>query len=494
MPAIIQNLKKIWARMNGAQRALMIGVIALCVGGMIAAAFWGGSPSFRLLRGNLDRETASKALTRLDEAGIRYRLENDGREIMVDVRDFERAQTVAVQQQLFPVDGDLLGYRGITNMSFGLTEEQQKLRVRIAQEEEIARSLKQFEGVDSVKVHLVPSERGFSRKDALPAKASVVIKTKPGHVFDPSTVEAMTLVVANAAPGLTRSNVVITDTRGTALSVPGRDSDGAGMLTQARAREIYLANKAQSALDAALGPNHAVVRVDAVVESETTDNTTSAIKPDSKVTMSEKVTNSADGGGSKPAGPVGTRAETEGATAASSGGKSEEIESKFEYTRETTHTTTERIGIVKRLTVSVLLDKSFEASQDQVKGIVKGAVGFDEARKDYIELAVVPFAEPPKPVEPAAPGGIAGLELPSVIEMIKWGVTGIASIIIGLMVLKSVKAARATMRTAFEDAQSEPKEESRRSDPTVEISQVIDRDAQAVSKLLRNWLYETAKG
>src|SRR5262245_4801224 len=136
--------------MAAPQRVLLAGVAALLVAGVVGAAIWGSKPAFRLLKGGLDRETAAKALARLDEAGVTYRLENDGRDVLVDVKDFDKAQTTLVQNQIVaPDEGN--GWRGLEAVTFGLTEEQQRLRTRVALEEEIARSLKQFDGVEAAK-------------------------------------------------------------------------------------------------------------------------------------------------------------------------------------------------------------------------------------------------------------------------------------------------------------------------------------------------------
>src|SRR5688572_4341237 len=110
--------------MAAPQRALLVAVAALAAAGTFGAAFWGSRPAFRLLKGGLDRETAAKALSRLDESGVHYRLENDGRDVLVDVEDYERAQTTLVQNQILSSE-EGSGYRGLEGVSFGLTEEQQ---------------------------------------------------------------------------------------------------------------------------------------------------------------------------------------------------------------------------------------------------------------------------------------------------------------------------------------------------------------------------------
>jgi flagellar M-ring protein FliF len=489
---VFQQLRKIWQKMGAPQRALLFGVAGLMVAGVIGAAMWGSKPAFRLLKGGLDRETASKALTRLDEAGVTYRLENDGRDVLVDVRDFEKAQATLVQNQI--VTGDEGGgYHALDSVSFGLTEEQQRLRMRIALEEEIGRSLRQFDGVEVAKVHLTAAERSFTRRDSAPAKASVILRLRPGKVLDDAQGEAITRLVANAAPGLLPENVILTDTRGMLLAHSGA-AEGGTMLKDTRMRETYLAEKAQSALDRALGPDRAIVRVDVVIESEKVDETKTIIDRENKVTLQEKVSSTEDNSKKVGGAPGGDQTKPDPATALAKGGgsKTEDVATTFDYPRTTTHTTREKTGVIKRLTVGVLVDETLEAKRQEIEDIVTGAVGVDEERKDVVNVAFVPFAPREKVDEPAATAEPTGFEIPPVIELVKWGVTGLVALVLGIVILRSIRTARASMRVALAETQREQKIEARRIDPAEQISEEIERDAQSVGRLLRNWLYETS--
>src|ERR1043166_6768540 len=110
MNQLWQQIGRVWSKMNDGERALFGGMAVLTLVGGVVAAMWGSSTSWRLLHGDLDRETVSKALTRLSEASIKARTENDGRSIVVDERDWERAQTVMAQNQIFPSEADTGGW------------------------------------------------------------------------------------------------------------------------------------------------------------------------------------------------------------------------------------------------------------------------------------------------------------------------------------------------------------------------------------------------
>lgn len=492
---MFQQLRRIWEKMGPPQRTLLAAVAALAALGCVGAAIWGSRPAFRLLKSGLDRETAAKALARLDEGGVRYRLENDGRDVLVDARDFDRAQSTLVQNRILSAD-EGGGYRAIDGVSFGLTEEQQKLRMRIALEEEISRSLRQFDGVEGAKVHLAPAEKSFTRRDSAPAKASVILRLRAGKALDDAQTEAMCRLVANASPGLLAENVTLTDTSGMLLSKGAGSGSAASLaagLAQTRMREQYLAEKAQSALDRALGPDRAIVRVDVVVETDRVDSTKIAIRPETKVVLQEKLSSSEDAS-KRVGGPVGADAKVAGIAEQKAGGSStEEVATTFDYERETIRTTREP-GAVKRLTVGVLADAALESRKSEIERVVKGAVGYDADRGDqFLDVAFVPFAERPAAEDPAAGAAPAtGFAIPPVMELVKWGTTGVVALVLGFLILRSIRTARASMSVALAEAAREAKPDIRRVDPAEHISSEIERDAQAVGRLLRNWLYETS--
>jgi flagellar biosynthesis/type III secretory pathway M-ring protein FliF/YscJ len=124
---------------------------------------------------------------------------------------------------------------------------------------------------------------------------------------------------------------------------------------------------------------------------------------------------------------------------------------------------------------------------------VKAAVGFDASRGDPdFQPAFVPFAARPATDEPAAAPETVGLRMPPLMDLVKWGVTGIVALVLGIVMLRSIRAARVSVRVALAEAGREAKPDARRVDPAERLSQEIERDAQGVGRLLRNWLYETS--
>src|SRR5690606_25978193 len=141
------------------------------------------------------RSESQKLLQKLDEAGVPYRLHAGGRDVDVPVARWDEVQALVVQNGLLAPDANR-GYAGLTDGSFGLTEAQLKLKMRIAQEEQLALTIARFADVENAVVHVTPAARSWNARDSRPAKASVMLQMKPGRLPTAAEVESVVQLVA----------------------------------------------------------------------------------------------------------------------------------------------------------------------------------------------------------------------------------------------------------------------------------------------------------
>ena len=489
MSGMLDQIRALWARMRPGQKALSGGLVAFVVLGVVVAVLLGSGTTYRQLASGLDRVETRKLVAKLEEAGIELRVQDDGRDVVVDASRMEEARRILLDSDI-STDGMGPGWRGLDDMGFSMTESQQKLRSRIAQEQELARTIASFDGVTSAKVHVTPPRRSWNRRDQEPAKASIQIHSRPGRMMPGSQVEAIVQLVSHAVDGLQSTDVVVTDSRGLLLS--GRDGGNAGIGTRrviAREQEQYLQEKAESALAVALGPSKAVVRIDADLDLEREEST--MVKPvaESKVVVSEKI-KTTENEGTAPRGVVSTAGvQTATSQASSAGSSMEELETVFDYERSTVRRVKEP-GSILRLSIGVAVDESFADKQAEISGLVKGAVGYVEGR-DTFELAFVAFA-PPIITEPETP-----LAVPLQLLVFEYVGTvfpvGLA-VLVGFLLLRSVKKARLSLTTVVAAARRSAREEQEWPDPEPnskdDIVRVVGEDPELVARLVRNWLYE----
>jgi flagellar M-ring protein FliF len=156
-----------------------------------------------------------------------------------------------------------------------------------------------------------------------------------------------------------------------------------------------LAASAQQILDRVVGPNHAVVSVQANLDLSQKDSTSetyaynNGTPPVSQSTTSEKY----NGTGTAVGGVLGN---VSNGTAGSSGGNSTYDKSSSTTNNsvdKTTTTTKDAPGAIKRLTVSVVMDGTVAGNinPQQIQSLVGNAVGLDTTRGDAITVAAMPF-------------------------------------------------------------------------------------------------------
>lgn len=485
MNAFFGQIKQIWGNLPTAQKVLIGGLGGLVLLGGVVAVLVGGSTDWRTLGSGMDGAEAQKLLTKLDESNVPYRLQDSGRSVQVPADRWDEVQSLMVRNDLVP-GRKSNGYDALDNMPFGMTDRQRDLKMRVATERELAMTITDIDGIESAKIHITPAKRSWNKRDSTPAKASVVVRSRPGRVLPPSSVEAVVQLVAGAVPGLEPKRVVVSDASlGVVLSRP----EGAGTAygsDRFRQHEQRLQEKAESALARALGEGKAVVRVDAELDLERVDTTESVILPDSKVVTKER-SKTTENRTDEPKGNVSTAAvQAGGQNRKDQSSSSEETEASYEFSRRTVHRVKD-LGTVKRLTVGVLVDEEFKDRSDAIANVVKGAVGFKPER-DFFEVSFVPFAEIPALPAPPEP---AFWENAVVLDFAKWGVTALVGLGIVFFLWRSARRAREGVKQAIERTMEHRRRGSeRKEDPKQEILEMVDDDVEAVGNTLRNWLYE----
>ncbi|MGZ6827252.1 MAG: flagellar basal-body MS-ring/collar protein FliF, partial [Mycobacteriales bacterium] len=241
----------------------------LSVVGLTGGVFflkWVSAPSYGVLLAGLDPKDAEAVTAKLSSDGVQYKLASGGSTVLVPQASID-AERMKVAAAGLPAGSTQDGWaafdkQGLTSSSF-----QQQVAYQRALEATLAGSLQEIDGVKSAQVHLALPEKRLFSENADPARASVLVQTT-GTLSD-GTVDAMTHLIASAVPSLSPKDVSITDGSGTLLT-GGSTSTGKAD-TARRAYEDALTAQVTSMFDTLLGPGHAVVRINA--EMDTSDKT-----------------------------------------------------------------------------------------------------------------------------------------------------------------------------------------------------------------------------
>src|SRR5207237_3655917 len=109
---------------------------------------------------------------RLDQAGVKYKLERGGADVLVAATDLAKAR-VALARGGMPNAGRP-GLELFDQPSWGMTDFTQRINYRRALEGELERTIGKIRDVQSAEVHLALNETSSFRQAEKPGRASVV--------------------------------------------------------------------------------------------------------------------------------------------------------------------------------------------------------------------------------------------------------------------------------------------------------------------------------
>ena len=113
-----------------------------------------------------------------------------------------------------------IGFELFDKTNFGATEFVEHINYKRALEGELERSVMSLAEVEQARVHLTLPKESVFLDQQQPAKASVMVKLRPGAQISPQNVMAVTNLVASAVEGLNPEAVSVVDMDGKLLSRP----------------------------------------------------------------------------------------------------------------------------------------------------------------------------------------------------------------------------------------------------------------------------------
>src|ERR687888_1936219 len=188
------------------------------------------APSYTTLQAGLDPAKTGKITAALDQAGVHYKLENNGTAIAV-VSGQESKARVALAGQGLSTGGSQPGFELLDKQKLGASTFQQQIAYQRALEGQIAQTISQIDGISGAQVQLTLPKDDLFADEKQPATAAVLL-TADSATLDPAAVRGIASLVASSVQDLKPSNVTITDASGSMLWPQGDGSDAAGAASQ----------------------------------------------------------------------------------------------------------------------------------------------------------------------------------------------------------------------------------------------------------------------
>lgn len=235
-------------------------IVALLVGGWLITR-----PKYEVLFRDLRPADAATIVAQLEKDKTPYRLDDGGSTILTPAARLDETR-LAVMGADLPLKGTV-GFELFNKSDMGLTEFAQRINYQRALQGELSRTIMTIDAIDTARVHLTLPEPSIFRADRKPAKASVTLTTRPGHVLTPDTVAGIQRLVGASVPDLDIGNVVVLNAQGSLVAgarVEDAEIDASATIQQTRAIEQFYAG----ALRRALEPLYPGLRVSVLVPAD----------------------------------------------------------------------------------------------------------------------------------------------------------------------------------------------------------------------------------
>jgi flagellar M-ring protein FliF len=425
-------MSKILANLTVRQRITIVVVAIAVIAGIYSLVQWRKEDDFRPLFTNLSSEDAAGIVQKLKEAGAEYRLpENGGSVLVPSARLAELRLTMSAIG--LPKSGRI-GFELFDKVNLGATEFTEHVNYRRALEGELERTVMTLAEVEQARVHLTFPKESVFLEAQQPAKASVLVKIRPGARLAPQNVVAITHLMASAVEGLSPDAVTLLDMNGNLLSRPKAASslDGTGPSAASLDYRHQIEADLLAKIGATLGPllGSEKFRAGASVDCDLSGAELSeeTFDPARSVMLTSLRTEDITGG-TVANGIPGTASSLPRPTSRPSGGSNKTTRTTENISYQSSRSVRKThlpAGVVRKMSLAVLVDQDVTWEKDKngfkrvlvppppaklkvIHDLVAGITGFSAERGDQLVIETLPF-ETTLLLEP--PGGLPGANRP----------------------------------------------------------------------------------
>ncbi len=401
---VVSRMRSLLAGFTPGQRGVVIVAGLGVILGAVALTQWMAQPTWTPLFSQLSGTDANAVVEQLRADNVQYQLVDGGTTVLVpQVQVYDLRVSLAGKG--LPGNDAGSGWSIVDKQGLTATDFQQNIAFQRALEGELSKTLGAMTGVKTAIVHLAIPKKDVFATAQDKTTASVLLQLAPGTSLTRAQIRSVTHLVAGSVPSLDPSDVTLTDANGNLLSTREDGTAGAVSAANDADQETALFEDRQSAklqqmLDRALGPGHAIVRVNAQLDFSAKDSTSELyVNSPSPLTLSEATSlEQYNGAGSAAGGPLGVPSPSLTPVAGSAGAGAYVKTGKTANYGVGKVVTNEKAapGSVQRLTVSVVLDAKAAGPADAAKttavqAMATQALGLDAKRGDTVTVSSLPF-------------------------------------------------------------------------------------------------------
>lgn len=273
------------------QRALPMIVSVVVIAACLIAVALMQKPARTTLYASLPEAEKARIFDSLTNAGVDVTLDPTTGDVMVPADDYHSARIQLAAQGLPQSVPD--GYDTLSDIPMGTSRSVETIRIRQAQEVELARSITEISAVRSARVHLALPERSVFVREQMPPTASVFLQLDNGRAMDENQVSAIVNLVSASVPSMAKDNVTVVDQSGRLLSKA--PDDPSSILTdnqlqyRMRLENIYR-SRIETLVTPIVGPGNATARVNIDFDFTRREVTEESVDPEGNALRSEQMT------------------------------------------------------------------------------------------------------------------------------------------------------------------------------------------------------------
>ncbi len=395
-----------WDQLPPHQRTRLLIGTTLAVAVLILMGWFATRTDWRVLYAGMDPDDARSMAQVLTQAQIPFDLAATGSTIRVPAADLDKAR-LATASKGGPHSGRM-GFELFDKPNWVGSEFDERVNYQRALEGELEHTIATLSDVQAARVHLVLPHDSLFRDQDRPAKASVVLTLRHGHLADGED-DSIRNLVASAVDGLAPAQVVLVDASG---HLPLGPKTGEQMRL---GTEEALEAKLMDTLEPVVGAGNVRASVTVDYNPKTTEETDDTYDPNQTVALSMQRTEQSAGSQPVAAGVPGTASnapnsqakpvyppqETPPQTAKTESGT-------YAASHKVLHTL-EQPGHLRRVTAAILVNDRLvhpasgkspavwqhlnAAEMQNLTALAQAAVGFDGTRGDLVTVENLPFED-----------------------------------------------------------------------------------------------------
>ena len=445
------------------RRALpaIFGVIALMV--CILFYLWVSAPGYRSVYPGMSEADKQQARDALTAGGYMSRIDINTGALEVREDQYHEARILLASQDI-PRSSSLGGIETLLEQGSMTTSRfMEQVSYRAAMESELAKTISEISSIKAARVHLAEPQQSVFVRNQTPAKASVVVVPYPGRVVTPSQIRAIVHLVSASVPYLPNENVAVVDNTGNLLT----DSEGETAMTlttaqseHKRSMEMSYQRRIEQILASIVGMGNVKSEVDVALDFTEVEATfeefdKGGVGPRTRsesLDFEKDASLAAEGlpGSFSNAPPEGAEltatnevgdnpVDTADGISSSSSTRNYELDREIRYVKQ-------QVGRIDRISVAVVINQdAFATVEGDEQGgiteeelarftdVVKGVVGFSEARGDTVTVVPSSFAVPVD-LTPQ----IAWWQDEQIVDLVKYGASLLLILLVLLMVVRPI--------------------------------------------------------